>query len=173
MDFEMKKRISEALDKIRQGDMSARGEVYNLTVNQVWPIIMEKSENSEEASSLVKELYDYAFANISTLKVDSMFVDWIIGMAETRLRQNANNSYNHNVSQPQIKLQEALPDMPESALSDPMTVARLVNPTMANPNMPGPVEKPKLGDRTGLMAGLIIATAAIFIAVVTIIMYVN
>ena len=32
MDFQMEKRISEALDKIRQGDMSARGEVYNLTV---------------------------------------------------------------------------------------------------------------------------------------------
>jgi|CXWL01.1.fsa_nt_gi RNA polymerase sigma-70 factor (ECF subfamily) len=78
----------ELVNRCRSGERSAQHEIYTLTVERVYRLILRITRNHDDAFDLVQEAYIQAFTQINQFDGRSSFETWLTRIAINQTLQN-------------------------------------------------------------------------------------
>ena len=73
--------LDEAIEKIAHGDMHALSEIYQMTHNKVYGLILSILKNRHDAQDVLHDCYVSVVSSASTYKSSGRPVYWILGIA--------------------------------------------------------------------------------------------
>lgn len=82
--------LTRWVDKAKQGDRQAMGEIYNRFKGKVFRIAFRYCGHSEDAQELMHDIFLQAFTHLHQLRKSSLFTPWFIRLAVNSALSHAN-----------------------------------------------------------------------------------
>lgn len=90
------KYISNLISSAKQGNIKVYAQLVSIYIDNVYGLIYRIVYSEKEANSIVKEVFHFAWDNISQVRMNSSFLAWLQGIGLniilTRFRQKKINS---------------------------------------------------------------------------------